>query len=281
VSAASTIAVAVVVEAPPAERERLLAELYALGSLGLEENDAGFVAYFPATFANEPGRSELLALGDAARHIRVAAPEPVVPQDWEASWRRGLAPRQIGGIWIRPSWCESQGEPELVIDPQQAFGSGEHATTRIALCLLQEGLVRGDRVLDVGSGSGILGLAALRLGACLALGLDLERPACANARENAARNGLPLWILCGTPAALSPRPRYEVVVANMLWAELRPWLARLAAHCQRRLVVSGALEGERARLLEACREEGFELTAERSEAQSGDAWWGGAFERTG
>jgi len=267
------------IEAPSDERDRLVAEMYALGSLGLEENDAGFTAYFPTRFAERPERDVVLALADPARRISIAAPEAVPAADWEAGWREGLAPRQVGPLWIRPSWCDSQGQPELCIDPQQAFGSGEHATTRIALRGMLHALRPGDRVLDVGSGSGILALGALRMGAATALGCDLERPACLNAGENARRNGLPLDLFCGTLTALSPELGFELVLANMLWSELAPLIERVAEHCRRDLVVSGALERERARILERLGGLGFELGSEWNESQSGDDWWGGAFRR--
>jgi ribosomal protein L11 methyltransferase len=168
----------------PAEAaERLVAELDSLGTLGLEERDgeAGellVLAYFPAA------RADATRLERAARvdpRVRWGGCEPVPETDWEQTWRAGLAPRQVAGLWIRPSWCTSAGAPEIVIDPEQAFGSGEHATTRLALALLLEALAPGDTLLDVGSGSGILALGSLRTGAGAAVGLDLDPVACASA----------------------------------------------------------------------------------------------------
>ena len=87
-----------------------------------------------AYFSSEgDAAAQALGLADPARRIAVSGAEPVPDTDWEQEWRSGLAPRRIAGLWIRPSFCAASGEPELVIDPQQAFGSGEHASTRLAL----------------------------------------------------------------------------------------------------------------------------------------------------
>ena len=267
------------IEAPASERERLVAELYACGTLGLEERDDGLVAYFPSLEPQDPVLEAIAALADADLAVRVGAPTRVAPTDWEVEWRRGLAPRLVAGLWIRPSWCASQGQPELCIDPQQAFGSGEHATTRIALELLLAVLRPEDRVLDVGTGSGVLALGALRQGAHAAVAFDLDFAACHNARDNARSNGLPLPLFCGTLAALSPGRRFDLVAANLLWAELEPWVPRVADHARREVIVAGPLARERDRVCARFESQGLALGDERTESQSGDDWWGARFHR--
>ena len=252
--------------APDALRDALLAELHSLGCLGVEERETELLAYFALDAPSEP----VLAL--ATGSVRVSGPEPVPDADWEQAWRRGLEPRRVAGLWVRPSWCGARGDPEIVVDPQQAFGSGEHASTRLALRLLLEALRPGDRVLDVGTGSGILGLAALRLGAGYALGFDLDLVACRNAAENRARNALPLTLYCGTLDALAPDGAYDLVVANLLASRLAPLHARLAAHARRALVVSGLLVAERHQTVAAFAELGLRTEREASEEQSGDHW---------
>ena len=247
-------------------RDVLLAELHSLGCLGVEERESELLAYFVADAPSAP----VLAL--AADGVRVIGPEPVPDADWEARWRRGLEPRRVAGLWLRPSWCGTRGAPEIVIDPQQAFGSGEHASTRLAMRLLLDALQPGDRVLDVGTGSGILGLAALRMGAVHALGLDLDPVACRNAVENRARNRLPLALYCGTLDALRADVSCDLVVANLLASRLAPLYARLAAHAGRALVVSGLLAGERDEALASLAGLGLRVEDEASERQSGDLW---------
>jgi ribosomal protein L11 methyltransferase len=257
------------IAAPPGEMERLVAELASLGTSGLEERDDALLAYFPAEGAP---LAELHALADPARGVAVHGPEPVPERDWEELWRAGLAPRRIGALWVRPSFAESPGKPELVIDPQQAFGSGEHATTRLALGLVLDELRAGDRVLDVGTGSGILALGALRMGAGAALGFDSDPVAIANAAENRARNALPLGLFAGTLEALAPAARFDLVVANLLLHELLPIVDALAGRARRGLVVSGYLAGERAKLEAATAGGAWHCVRESSEIQSGDRW---------
>lgn len=258
------------IEVPPRDRELLAADLWSLETLGLEETADGLIAYF----AGDDPPAAVPALADRVPAARVHAAERVPPRDWEAEWRRGLAPRRVGPLWIRPSWCRSQagqGEPELVIDPEQAFGSGEHATTRLSLALLLDGLDAGERVLDVGSGSGILLLGALRLGA-RGVGLDVDPVACRNAAGNARANGLPARFFCGTLDAIAPGARFDRVVANLLLGRLQPLLESLRTHAVGVLVLSGYLEGEAARVHAAMDAPGWALERELREAQSGDVW---------
>jgi ribosomal protein L11 methyltransferase len=257
------------IAAPEAEAERLIAELSSLGTLGVEERDGELGAYFPAGAAVD---AALRALADPSRHIGVSGPESVPDADWEAEWRRGLAPRCIAGLWVRPSFCASAGQPELVIDPQQAFGSGEHATTRLALELLLGELRPGDSLLDVGTGSGILALAALRRGAARAVGFDTDPVAIENAAENRARNALPLALYCGGIEALAHGVRFDVCVANLLVHELLPGLEALVARTGRALVLSGALEREWEKLAAHPALARFRVARALSEAQSGDVW---------
>jgi ribosomal protein L11 methyltransferase len=268
-----TKTVRVRIEAPSGEWDRLIGELHGLGTLGVEERDspdapASLVAYFEQDLSWDAVR----ALGDPTRRVTVHEPEPEPDADWERGWRRGLEPRRVAGLWIRPSWCASRGEPELIVDPEQAFGTGEHATTRLALGLALEALRPGDRVLDFGTGSGILALATLRRGASRAFGFDVDPVACRCARRNAGRNGLDLALWCGSLDALAPDAGFELVLANELWSRVSPWLARLAAHARRALVVSGFLESERPAVVGALAALGLDVARREAETQGADAW---------
>ncbi|MCE2390480.1 MAG: 50S ribosomal protein L11 methyltransferase [Proteobacteria bacterium] len=250
-----------------------MAELDALGTLGVEERAHGDGACLLAYFTRgQVERARLFALERTVTSLRCLGVEPVPETDWERESRRGLSPRCIGGLWVRPSWCAPVAEPELVIDPRQAFGSGEHASTRLALRLTLAELRPGDSLLDVGTGSGILGLAALRRGAGSALGVDVDPVACRNANQNRAGNALPLGLVCGTPDSLRPGWLWDMVVANLLWSELRPIFGRLRGHARRALIVSGLLASQAAELEHACAVSGWRCARELSEEQSGDVW---------
>lgn len=260
------------IEAPLEEWDRLVGELHALGTLGAEELPDASPPALLAYFESRPARDDIRSLASPSRGIRVGEPRSVPAVDWETRWREGLAPRRVAGLWVRPSWCEPAGEPEIRIDPGRAFGSGEHASTRLALELLLGESRPGESVLDVGTGTGILALAALRAGARFALGLDRDPVACESARENARRNGLGLSLLCGTLDAVAPEARFDSVVANLLAGELEPWLDRLASHARGRLILSGYLESQREGILSRMHGLGLEVLSEGSEEQSGERW---------
>jgi ribosomal protein L11 methyltransferase len=146
----------------------------------------------------------------------------VPSQDWNEAWTRSVKPLRIGRLVIRPSWEPVVLGPqdiEIVLDPKQAFGTGHHATTRMLLEWLQADIRGGEHILDVGAGSAILAMAAVKLGAASAIGVEIDSVAGDCAREYVAQNGLndQIEIVCGTLADL-PQGRgttADLVLANL------------------------------------------------------------------
>jgi len=268
----------------PAEAECAAAAAYAAGALGLEERgEPGAVTlllYAPAAAAAAVASAVRAALSGPGR---VAEPEGVPEIDWSQAWKAGLGPIAISPrLRVRPSFSREParaGQADLVIDPGQAFGTGGHASTRLALAWVAElapGLAPGARVLDVGTGSGILALACLRLSAARALGLDLDPLAGEAAAENARRNGLAarLSLVRGSAAALGA-VRFDLVLANLLSSEALPLLAELAAHTRPdgRAVFSGLLSGEGPAFRSALLGAGLLTLGERQQRDpSGESW---------
>lgn len=152
--------------------------------------------------------------------VRVST-ELVQEQDWAESWKQFFVPRKIGGIWIRPTWEESQGTPEIVLDPGQAFGTGDHPTTRMCLELLQEWNGVKGSVADIGCGSGILSIAAALLGFGPVSAVDIDPLSVEATRENAVRNGAGVEACCGKGfEPLPPGEKYALVVSNIISAAL-------------------------------------------------------------
>ena len=148
--------------------------------------------------------------------LRTAAVEPV---DWTTKWRDGFAVHEIGRLKVGPSWLLAPGTAAVVIDPESAFGTGEHGSTRGALRLLTDHVRVGDRVLDLGSGSGILSIAAAKLGAAFTLGIDLDPLVISVAEENARRNRVTRRVEFteGDAAVLAPLAGpVDLVVSNIL-----------------------------------------------------------------
>lgn len=182
---------AVDVRADPAMRERVGAWLVARTGQAVEERDDGTLV---TVLEDERAADELAAALSALEPGAVeTSRRPLEAVDWTTRWRDGLGARRVGRLTVVPSWVAPPGDtggPVVVLDPESAFGSGEHGSTRAALTLLERHLRRGDRVLDLGSGSGILAIAAARLGAARAVGIENDAEANPVARRNAERNGV-------------------------------------------------------------------------------------------
>jgi ribosomal protein L11 methyltransferase len=208
---------AIDVRTAPERRDRLGAWLVAHTGHAVEERDDGTLV----TFAEDEATAQRLEAALAAEAPVETARRAVEPVDWSTRWRDGLGPRRIGRLTVTPSWtalAEPDG-PVVVIDPEMAFGSGEHGSTRGALALLERHLHAGDRVLDLGSGSGIITIAAAVLGAARATGVEVDAEANEVAVRNAERNGVVgrVSFLEGDAADLAPLlGPCELVVSNIL-----------------------------------------------------------------
>jgi ribosomal protein L11 methyltransferase len=160
---------------------------------------------------------------------------PVVP-GWEDRWREFHRPVRVGGLWIGPPWEEAPaGEPTVVVDPGRAFGTGAHPTTRACIEVLA-GLERGS-LLDAGCGSGVVAVAAVRLGFGPVVALDLDPVAVAVARETAARNDVEVEVR-QADVLQDELPAADVLVANI---ELRVVERLLGRAVARHAVTSGYL----------------------------------------
>jgi ribosomal protein L11 methyltransferase len=162
-----------------------------------------------------------------------------VPDDWADGWRRFHRPVEIGRLWVGPPWEQAPASAvSVTIDPGLAFGTGAHPTTRLCLEALQA-LLPGS-LLDVGCGSGILAVAAARLGFRPVFALDVDPAAVAAAAENAAGNGVEVEVR-QADALAAALPTTDVAVANLELKGVERVAARLRAG---RLVASGYLAAD-------------------------------------
>ena len=171
--------------------------------------------------------------------------------DWENQWQVGLSPIHVGGkLWICPSTCEpaKPDEINLVIDPGMAFGTGSHETTRLCLEWLAAADLRSKSVLDFGCGTGVLGIAAGKLGAQFVVGVDIDARAVEVANENAALNGVGSFKAFTNDefAAYSAGKVFDVVIANILANTLIDLRETLVGFCDQKgqLLLSGILQGQ-------------------------------------
>ncbi|HZG43030.1 MAG TPA: 50S ribosomal protein L11 methyltransferase [Longimicrobium sp.] len=263
----------------------LAAEVLApYGGGAVLEAEGGLVAY-----AAEPADVDAFVAELAAR-LRDELPAAAAPEvswrwqeneDWARKWKEGLGPRQVTErIVVKPTWCSwdaRHGQVVIDIDPQMAFGTGEHATTRGCLRLLDDVLRPGDRVLDVGSGSAILAIAAARLGAREVIAVEYDPDANLNARENLEGNGVEGTVeiveQMADAALLDELGPFDLVLANILSGVIRPLLPAfheaLGGTPEGRLIVSGILRTEAPLVVHDAQASGFRVV----EIDEEEEWW--------
>ena len=250
--------------------DRVEETLEVLGALAITRMDAGDSPQFDAALPDKPrwalqsvsglfapdtdmasieGPLMAVAGSDAALGI-----DAVADQDWELSGRTSFAPVQISDrLWICPPWNPlpvSADQIQVTITPGLAFGTGTHATTQLCLQQIERHNFEGGKVLDWGCGSGVLAIAALRLGAGSATGVDLDPKAMVASRENALINGVDDALDLCTPDALSDNAQYDLVVANILAGTIMELAGTLERHLKPHgiLILSGILSAQVARV---------------------------------
>ncbi len=195
------------------------------------------------------------ALADAGTRLGFPIPRTelraVADEDWVRRTQAQFTPIRIGErLWIVPSWCEpvDAGAINVTLDPGRAFGTGSHSTTRLCLEWLARELRSGEAVLDYGCGSGILAIAAAKLGAGRVVGIDIDPQAIAASKANAAANGVALALRTADEAAARAEEPFDVVLANILANALVVLAPTLAARVRPggRIVLSGILAEQEA-----------------------------------
>lgn len=213
---------------PEAHEDEATALLWGLETLGVEvrstaPGEASLLAYFAGRVGLlDELRAALACLPDA-RVEPVAVPDV----DWVARFREGFRSFRVGNFYVAPSWDKPATllprERLLLVDPGRAFGTGTHETTRLCLRALETIYAAGApaRVLDAGTGTGILAVAAALLGARLVVGVENDRDALLSAREHAQLNGVALRLVLGDGGAPFRPVAFDLVLANLTAPLLR------------------------------------------------------------
>jgi ribosomal protein L11 methyltransferase len=247
---------ALVLVAPTDELEVLAAELFELGALGVELQEPG-MPLMPGTPELPEGRGraiahfeEQAAAAEAARTLGAEPPVEIAAQDWSVAWRAHHKVMRVGPrSWVVPPWAEKPRGVCVTIDPGMAFGTGSHATTSLCLEACDELLQArpGADLLDVGTGSGVIALLAVKLGAGRVAGTENDAVALQAAREGAALNGIAEdrieWRL-EDPEQVPGQ--FDLVIANILLNTLEELAPQIAAKVapRGRLVLSGLLAAQ-------------------------------------
>ena len=236
----------------PSVQDRVLADLDGLDIVAIAEQAPDTWRVF---FRAEADRAAAMALLHAmpAPSALDLRPVEVDDEDWARRSQASLRTVRAGRIAVAPPW-DLESRPDdaglltVVIEPAMGFGSGHHATTRLCLEALQRCEIAGSRVLDIGTGSGVLALAAARLGAAGVLGIDIDPDALENARGNAALNGSPPNVeFRQADFRHDPALSGEIVVANLTGGMLMAGAEDLARTVAREgtLILSGITREER------------------------------------
>ncbi|MFQ2822615.1 50S ribosomal protein L11 methyltransferase [Aeromonas allosaccharophila] len=211
----------------------LWGETEVLGLFDAETDPAPTIAFFQQIFGENVGYKV----------------EQLEDKDWVREWMDHFHPMQFGErLWICPSWRDvpNPDAVNVMLDPGLAFGTGTHPTTALCLQWLDGLDLTGKTVVDFGCGSGILGIAALKLGAARVIGIDIDPQAIQASRDNAARNGVADQIELYLPADQPQDVEADVVVANILAGPLRELAPLIAGHGKAGslMALSGVLESQ-------------------------------------
>ena len=257
---------------PGASADAALAALFGMGSEGVHETGEDLLTHFPG----DADRERIVAAVMVADPMASVTASLVPAIDWSEEWKKGVGAHELGQLAIVPPWLADGRDPArtIVIEPEMAFGTGEHQTTRGVVRLLPHVVRRGDRVADLGAGSAVLAIAAAKLGAAHVTAIELDPDAIANAEENVARNGVEdrVSVIEGDAGVLLPFVGpVRVVLANIISSVLTAMLPTIAASLTSdgEAVLSGILLDERAGMRTVLEAGGWRIIADDVEG----LWW--------
>jgi ribosomal protein L11 methyltransferase len=267
----------VVFDVPPEGQELALALLYDLPFTMFEERIDGLAGYMDVRDWTPDTEAELRSIPYA--NWKTFTLRDLADENWNLQWESNFEP-----VILRP-FCAIRATfhppvdgvaHELIIQPEMAFGTGHHATTKLMLLGMQTLNLADRRVLDFGAGTAILGMMAARLGADRVDAVEIEIPACESARQNVARNGLDaiVRIVQGDSHAI-PGPAYDMVLANINRNVLMDEMATLDKFMQPGALagLSGFLQADGELIQQTCENLGWKLCSQQTEADWLVQWW--------
>ncbi|MBX7153162.1 50S ribosomal protein L11 methyltransferase [bacterium] len=251
-------------------------KLFKLGSTGLMEEYPNLTAYFPSgQFENPDKAVEAIhaALG-AAVHVTVSQ---IPTRDWGSEWKKYFKPTKVGNRFvIRPSWetyKRKKNERVLIIDPKMSFGTGTHESTRLVLQMMEKYVRSRAVVLDAGTGTGILAIAAVKLKAAKVFGFDIDEHSSENARENIRRNRCTgkISVIQSTLDQLPKKwpKRFDLILANIQRSVITAMLDDLTAKLKSGglIIVSGILTTEIESMLSVFHDAGLSVVDQRIDGE--------------
>lgn len=261
----------------------LVAELEPLGFETFLEEEGCFKAFAPISAWNESILNDLHEWLKAHGEDEPVEVEQIAAQNWNAAWEASIQPIIAGQFIVKPTWAETPPEHAdktvVLIDPKMSFGTGHHESTRLVLRFLPDFVKQGDVVLDAGTGTGVLAIAALKLGAKHALVYDNDEWVRENVEENFELNDAQEQYelrICSIDGI--PETNFDVVIANIQRNILLDFMPDFQRQVKPNgyLILAGLLTAtDKAPILESATQHGFSLTAQNTENE----WWSAVFLR--
>ncbi|MFU8860020.1 MAG: 50S ribosomal protein L11 methyltransferase [Cyclonatronaceae bacterium] len=241
---------------PEKYQEFLIAELNELDFEGFEQDDNFILAFIPASRLDDTAREHIERLISGFDGAWIESEIVHQPKNWNKEWEGTIKPMTVGNFYIKPTWSMvpvPEGRIVLEIDPKMSFGTGYHETTRLMLRMLERTDCTDTTVLDAGTGSGILAIAALKMGAKSASGFDIDEWSYHNALENAYLNKVDdrLNVILGTISMIPDSESFDIVMANINRNILLEISCLLAGKVKKNgyLLLSGLMTADRETIL--------------------------------
>lgn len=263
-----------VIEVSEETQEYVIAELMEMDFYGFEQSDDQLIAFVEKPRFNDSNRENIEQMIASLPGAKFVEFSEVAEQNWNETWEASIQPQSIGDFFVRPTWSlKEPGEDQMLleIDPKMSFGTGYHATTRLMLRQLGNFSCDGKRVLDAGTGTGILAIAACKRGAHRVIGFDYD-PLCEkNATENALINRIDsrLDIRLGGFETVENEEAFDLILANINRNVILEFLDQMISLLKKdgKLCLSGLLQTDEKAVLQKLKSYPVEVTDKQTEEE--------------
>jgi ribosomal protein L11 methyltransferase len=226
-----------IIEIDEQYQELLIAELLDMDFYGFEQEDDRLIAYVEQPRYNDAHRETIEQIVAAFPGASFSEADSIPEQNWNETWEKSIKPQSIGKFFVKPTWSGATPASEqilLEIDPKMAFGTGYHATTRLILNELSTIQIDGKEILDAGTGTGILAIAAAKLGAKRALAFDIDPWSRDNAVENIYLNDVAesVEFRFGGMEVVDDHEKFDLILANINRNVILEFLPSLSDHAR-------------------------------------------------